>query len=154
MFLIQNGQLHGKHLTFALPEGFYFAVNRDIFGGKGFSFHSKDKSVRIDIFFEQAEGSAEEEFRDLFEDGEFIPMGEPISVRRGKRTATALFYRNERGTEEYYEERLPVSPNKYGENCISICVTGFVRKGKNLRSLREILEEPVVKTFLNGVRYD
>ncbi len=154
MLKIKNGKLYGKNYSFALPEKFNLVVNTDYMSGEKLEFVADDGITRIEIFFRKESCSAIDDMQEMLEACEFIALGDFVSVRRGKGTGVGLFYKSRGNNEEHYEERYDFKKNKYGETQLDIDISLWSCRKKLTTTIREALETPPLKSFLESITYN
>ncbi len=150
---IKDGKLYGSNYSFALPEGFNFVVESDCMSENKLEFVSDDGITRIKIFFETLGRSAKKDIQDIIDGCNYIKTGDFVSVKRGAGTGIGLLYKSDCINEEYYEERYDFKKNEYNINQLIIEVYIDSGREKLKQTIREVLELPTVKAFLESIEY-
>lgn len=158
MVKIKNGKMWASNVAFALPEDFNLYLEPTGCGVHLLEFSSEDGVIEdgriyIAVEFSEAEISAKEQMEEIIEVCAMEKEGNLFPVTRGKGTAIAGYYHST-GFKDHYEERYDFPENDVGKSQVSICIYIMCKPHKQLKqSIREVLELPNVKAFLDSVEY-
>lgn len=154
MLKIKNGKLYGSNYSFALPEGFYLNVSSAVkFGSKRLELASIDGLI-IMIYFHNRGCCAKKETQEIIDaNSNLIKMDDFIPIKRGACEGIGLYYRDEVAKVEHYEEMYDFKKNRYGETQIDIDISLSISKYGNIQSIREAIELPTIKAFLESIEY-
>ncbi len=152
MLKIKNGKLYGLNYSFALPEGFNLIVDDDFYGNR-LAFIADDKILNIEIYFEKECNSAKNDIQVIVDDSCMIKMGDFISVKRGQGVGIGLFYKDESGDFQHYDERYDFKRNDDDETQLIIEIYLYSCRKKLEQTIQEALELPAVKSFLESIEY-
>ncbi len=155
MFKIKNSKLYGSNYAFALPEGFYFIASLDVKSGDSrIVFVGADEHLIIMIDFVCNSLSAKKDTQDIIDANKnIVPMGDFISVKRGEGVGIGLYYKDEIINLEYYEERYDFKKNIHGETQFDLNISLRTGRGGSEMTIREALDSPAVKAFLESIEY-
>lgn len=153
MFRISNGRFIGENISFDPPENYYLIVRRTEFFDDGVMFISNDGSVKITICFERDALSEKQAVYDFVEDQGCFTIGDVQQIKRGTRTAWAVYYVYEKGAAGAYKEFFNFNKNKYLENQVTVAVEllGWRRVIGN--NIFEVMQLPQVKNFFESIAY-
>ncbi len=158
MVKIKNGKMRASNVAFALPEDFKLNLEPTGLGVHLLEFSSEDDIIEdgriyIAIEFIEAEIPAKEQMEEIIEVCNMEKEGNLFPVTRGEGTAIAGFYHST-GFKDHYEERYDFPVNEVDKSQVSICVYIMCKPQKKLKqSIREVLELPNIKAFLDSIEY-
>lgn len=152
---IKDGKLYGTNYSFALPEGFKRVVGSDSFSEDDLVFGSIDNdNLHIVIYCEKGSHSAKDDMQEMFDkNGSLIKMSDFVSIKRGKGVGVGLYYENTFGATQHYGERYDFKENEDGQRQIFIDISLWSGSNKDRQTIRDALELPTVKAFLESVEY-
>lgn len=154
MLKINKGKFYGTNYSFAMPEDFNFIVKSDFFCGEKLEFISDDNSIRIELFLLNDSRSAKQDTTEIISDSDFVKIGDFVSVQRGNGKGIGIFYKSRRGEEEHYEERYDFKRNQNGETQFDIDICLWPKASKFAKTIQEAIELPVIKNFLDSIKYN
>ena len=147
MLYVKNGRIQSESCSFALPEDWYFFYYSGVEIRDGFEFSKEpdSESVRLNVGIHDVIPKATLEA--IATESEYVATSEIFPVTRGELKGKAMFYHSSSGRREYYEEHLELASGQILEVFLACDVTAET-KGK----IKDILDDPTVKTFLASIQ--
>ena len=147
MLCVKNGRIQSESCSFALPEDWYFFYYSGVEVRDGFEFSKEldSESVRLNVGIHDVIPKATLEA--IATESEYVATSEIFPVTRGELKGKAMFYHSSSGRREYYEEHLELASGQILEVFLACDVTAET-KGK----IKDILDDPTVKTFLASIQ--
>lgn len=147
MLYVKNGRIQSESCSFALPEDWYFFYYSGVEVRDGFEFSKEldSESVRLNVGIHDVIPKATLEA--IATESEYVASSEIFPVTRGELKGKAMFYHSSSGRREYYEEHLELASGQILEVFLACDVTAET-KGK----IKDILDDPTVKTFLASIQ--
>lgn len=147
MLYVKNGRIQSDSCSFALPEDWYFFYYSGVEVRDGFEFSKEldSESVRLNVGIHDVIPKATLEA--IATESEYVATSEIFPVTRGELKGKAMFYHSSSGRREYYEEHLELASGQILEVFLACDVTAET-KGK----IKDILDDPTVKTFLASIQ--
>lgn len=147
MLYVKNGRIQSESCSFALPEDWYFFYYSGVEVRDGFEFSKEldSESVRLNVGIHDVIPKATLEA--IATESEYVATSEIFPVTRGELKGKAMFYHSSSGRREYYEEHLELASGQILEVFLACDVTAET-KGK----IKDILDDPTVKTFLASIQ--
>ncbi len=158
MFKIKNGWLISKEISMAIPEGFNLAISDSYTIYNSVRFISDKKVIKYGVVVIEMSFNKSQSFKlpnmPKTENYGATIRSAPIEVKRGTGVASAAFYSGIPGYTDFYIEKYllhwPVNKN----NEFTLMIYNRAAKGSTITATaEETLELPIVKKFLESIRY-
>lgn len=158
MFKIKNGWLTSKEISMAIPEGFNLAISDSYTIYNSVRFISDKKVIKYGVVVIEMSFNKSQSFKlpnmPKTENYGATIRSEPFEVKRGTGVASAAFYNGTPGYTDFYIEKYllnwPVNKN----NEFTLMIYNRAAKGSTITATaEETLELPIVKKFLESIRY-
>lgn len=148
MLKVKDGKLSSDHVLFEMPNGFYVKPYR-FHGIESLLFVSQDKSIQITISIFGVQGMEKRSLKDIYSETPICEVKQKEFVMRGKETGEVIFYNIPEDIVCYEECYDYPSGDETQRFSVWIALDSSISK----ISLKEAMELPEIKSFLNSIEY-